>query len=209
LHDALDEVEKEDNMRGKVMVTVSTHPKIFSNGLDIENLNTKQDVHRTLDLFESFCHRMLNSQIPTIACVNGHAFAGGWFMAIAHHYRIMNADKGWICLNEIELGVPIPSAFTKLGVLKIGHHNYWEAASIGERYSGKEALERKIAQKIFEADKIMEKTEEFAEHLASKKLDPVAFMIHSEEIFSKGLVNLAHHEVKDITLERIANYKSK
>ena len=110
------------------MVTVSTHPKIFSNGLDILNLNTKEDVRYILGELNKYVHRMLCSPIPTIGCVNGHAFAGGWFLAMAHHYRIMNSERGWICLNEIDLDVPIPKEMNIFGSQKIGSHNYWESS---------------------------------------------------------------------------------
>jgi Delta3-Delta2-enoyl-CoA isomerase len=45
--------------------------------------------------------------MPTIALVNGHAFAGGFMVAMMHDYRCMNPHKGFLCLNELELGVPL------------------------------------------------------------------------------------------------------
>ena len=43
--------------------------------------------------------------MPTVALLNGHAFAGGFMVAMMHDYRIMNPHKGYLCLNELELGV--------------------------------------------------------------------------------------------------------
>ncbi len=45
--------------------------------------------------------------MPTIALINGHAFAGGLMVAMMHDYRCMNPHKGFLCLNELELGVPL------------------------------------------------------------------------------------------------------
>lgn len=43
----------------------------------------------------------------------------------------MNSERGWACLNEIDLRVPIPKPLSVTGCLKIGHFNYWEAANLG------------------------------------------------------------------------------
>lgn len=43
--------------------------------------------------------------MPTIALLNGHTFAGGFMLAMMHDYRIMNPHKGFLCLNELVLGV--------------------------------------------------------------------------------------------------------
>lgn len=45
--------------------------------------------------------------MPTIALVNGHAFAGALMTAMMQDYRVMNPHKGYLCLNELELGVPL------------------------------------------------------------------------------------------------------
>ena len=60
-------------------------------------------------------HRFLTYPMPTIALINGHAFAGGFMLAMMQDYRIMNPHKGYLCLNENQLGVglrpPMASVF--------------------------------------------------------------------------------------------------
>ncbi|CAI2379659.1 unnamed protein product [Moneuplotes crassus] len=207
LHEAMDEVEQQEDVRGQVLVTVSTHPKIFSNGVDIEKLHTKDQVLETLSGLNRFLLRMLKSRIPTIGCVNGHAFAGGWFLAMAHHYRIMNADRGWICLNEIDLNVPIPKAFNAFGVQKLGEHNYCEASCIGYRYAAQEAFQKGIATQIYPDKDVLAMTEDFADSLSAKNLDPVAFQLMSEDIYKTAIENLENPQNIDLTAEKIAEYK--
>lgn len=72
--------------------------------------------------------RTLSIGVPTIAAINGHAVCGsnlliflyfsysfseclqiaaGAMIAFCCDYRIMNSDKGFICINEVELGFPL------------------------------------------------------------------------------------------------------
>ncbi len=46
--------------------------------------------------------------MPTMAVINGHTYAGGLFLALAHDFRTMRSDYGFMCLSEINLDFPIP-----------------------------------------------------------------------------------------------------
>jgi enoyl-CoA hydratase/carnithine racemase len=52
--------------------------------------------------------------MPTIALINGHGFAGALMTAMMHDYRIMNPHRGYLCLNEVELGVPLRPAMSSV-----------------------------------------------------------------------------------------------
>ena len=177
--------------------------------MDIPNYKSKSDVETAIKGLVHYCYRMINSKIPTIAWVNGHAFAGGWFIALAHHYRIMNLDRGWMCLNEIDLKVPIPTCLSTMGVQKIGTHNYWEAATMGNRYNASESMSKGICNKAFSGTEIIDKTEEFAESIASKKIDPVAFHMMNQDIYKDSLTELKSGFINDLASERIFNIKLK
>ena len=49
---------------------------------------------------------MLIFPVPTIAALNGHAFAAGMMLALAHDYRVMRDDRGFLCLPEVDLHMP-------------------------------------------------------------------------------------------------------
>ena len=59
--------------------------------------------------------RIMLLPFPTVAALNGHAYAGGMALAMAHDFRVMLSGNGIkICMNEISLGAPIP-----LGMVEI------------------------------------------------------------------------------------------
>ena len=62
--------------------------------------------------------------MPTIALLNGHTFAGALMLAMMHDYRIMNPHKGYLCLNELELGVPLRPAMTSIFRQKVSPQTY-------------------------------------------------------------------------------------
>lgn len=80
--------------------------------------------------------------MPTIALMNGHAFAGGFFTALHHDYRIQNPAKGFLCLNEVHFGAIIPSPMVGIVKAKVGNRAaVRELLTEGKRFNAKEALE--------------------------------------------------------------------
>ncbi|MCO5595300.1 hypothetical protein L7F22_049341 [Adiantum nelumboides] len=98
---ALDEVENDTSISALV---TTNEGKFFSNGLDFEFLRANPDKHTHLIVvFQKLLHRFLCFPIPTVAAICGHAAAGGCMMALAHDYRYMRSDRGFIMLNEVLL----------------------------------------------------------------------------------------------------------
>ena len=80
-----------------VVVTTSAIPKFYSNGLDYEA--AVKDPAFWTDSLQPLWKRLLTYPMPTVALINGHAFAGGLMTAMMHDYRIMNPQKGFVCLK--------------------------------------------------------------------------------------------------------------
>jgi len=108
IHEKLDIVEKHEGPT--CLITTSSTEKFFSTGLDIKfvsTLTSLSDVDNFLLEFQRLTGRLLCFPVPTIALINGHAFAGGCMYAMAHDYRIMRKKVGFICMNEVDLGFPL------------------------------------------------------------------------------------------------------
>lgn len=73
--------------------------------------------------------------MPTIAVINGHAFAGALMLAMHHDYRIMNAQKGFVCLNEIDFGAPLKPPMTSIFRQKVSPTTYRSLVLEGKRFN--------------------------------------------------------------------------
>lgn len=79
--------------------------------------------------------------MPTIALLNGHAFAGGFMIAICHDYRIFNPSRGFLCLNELDLGMTLQPPMSSVFREKTTPQVYRSLIIEAKRFNAKEALE--------------------------------------------------------------------
>ena len=105
-----------------MVITTSGIEKFYSNGLDLEHASFTP--HFFPDNLYALWRRLLTYPMPTIALLNGHAFAGALMLAMMHDYRIMNPHRGYLCLNEVELGVPLRPPMTSVFRQKVSAQCY-------------------------------------------------------------------------------------
>ncbi|MGY1792597.1 enoyl-CoA hydratase-related protein [Geodermatophilus sp. SYSU D00525] len=135
---ALDEVEGAPGPRA--LVTTATG-KFFSNGLDLAWLADHADqrdayVARVQRLFA----RVLALPVVGVAAVQGHAFAAGAMLALAHDQRVMRADRGFWCLPEIDIDLPFSPGMSALVQARLTPQTAHVAMTTGRRYGGTDAL---------------------------------------------------------------------
>lgn len=132
----LDDVEKDAHG----LITTG-FGKFYSNGLDLDWLRangerTQWYVGRVQELLS----RILTFPLPTVAAVNGHAFAAGCMLAIAHDYRVMREDRGYFCFPEVDINIPFTVGMAALIQAKLLPQTAVTAMTTGHRYGGNEAL---------------------------------------------------------------------
>ena len=139
---ALDEVEASD---GPVaLVTASDSEKFFSNGLDLEWVGSEGE-HPGGDRgvfgseYMALCARLITFPVPTVAAVNGHAFGAGFMIALCHDLRVAREDRGYLCANEVEIGMTIPEAELALFKHKIPAGAFHETVVLARRWTGPDA----------------------------------------------------------------------
>lgn len=122
-----------------VVVTTSAIAKFYSNGLDLEHAVATEN-YWAGQLYKLW-KRLLTYPMPTVALINGHAFAGGLMTSMHHDYRIFNPNRGFLCLNELEFGAPLKAAMSGIFRLKCSAGTYRSLVLEAKRFPGKEALE--------------------------------------------------------------------
>jgi enoyl-CoA hydratase/carnithine racemase len=154
--EALDEVEYSEGPAA--LVTRSANEKFFSNGLDLEWLQAEGEHRggdRTVfgDEFMKLMSRLITLPIPSIAAINGHGFGAGMMVALCHDIRIMREDRGFICANEMQLGLKIPTPELALFKHKVPANAFFETVQLARRWTGPDALAAGIVQQTaaFEA----------------------------------------------------------
>ncbi len=161
----------EDNpVAGTAMVLIGVG-KFFSNGLNLNELNKLDGAGWTLFArqMNEIHRRMLMLPFPTVAAVNGHAFAGGAFMALSCDYRIMREDRGWICISEVDAGVPLPQGMMEFLRLRLPAATVRDAVLTGRRYDADDAMAAGFSDGKAAAELLRGMATELARDLACKE----------------------------------------
>ena len=165
----LDSVEG-DCGQGAALVLTGVD-KFFCNGLNLEKLMALSPGE--MELFgrrmAEIHSRFLILPCPTVAAMNGHAFAGGAFLALSCDYRIMREDRGWFAISEVDVGVPVPAPM--MGILqgKLPANTARDALFTGKRYTADEAVAAGIADGKASMDELLEQAKALAGQLGTKE----------------------------------------
>ncbi|MBL1101121.1 enoyl-CoA hydratase-related protein [Streptomyces coffeae] len=162
----LDEVEKAEGPRA--LVTAATG-KFFSNGLDLDWLFAHADQAGDYLLrAQELLARTLTLPVPTVAALQGHTFAAGAMLSLAHDFRVMRADRGWWCLPEVDITLPFTDGMAALVQSRLTPQVAHEAMTTGRRYGGHDALAVAIVDRTADEQGVREAAIGIARPLAAK-----------------------------------------
>lgn len=194
--EALDEIEQSTGPAA--LVTTSDDPKFFSNGLDIEWIRSEGE-HPGGDRkvfgaeIMALFGRMITFPMPTICAVNGHAFGAGFMIALCHDERIMREDRGYLCANEVELGMTIPEPELALFRHKIPMPAFFQTVQFARRWGGADALAAGIVQQTTDMASILPRAIERAQSLAHLGKNRTNFNRMKERIYGENAsINNVH-----------------
>lgn len=167
LDNALDEVERS---AGPAALVTVGEDKFYSNGLDLTWLTGEGAPEGPAFVagFLAFLGRVLALPVPTVAAMNGHAFAGGGMLALAHDFRVMRADRGFFCLPEVDIGLPFAPGMQALIQTKLDPSVSRELMLTGRRIGGTEAVALRVVDETADADQLLARAITRAQGLAEK-----------------------------------------
>jgi enoyl-CoA hydratase/carnithine racemase len=162
----LDEVVAAPGPRA--LVTRATG-KFWSNGLDLEWMGTHPDeVGAFVGRVHALLGRVLALPLPTVAAIQGHCFAAGAMLALAHDFRVMRADRGFFCLPEADINIPFTPAMSALIQARLSKKTAHEAMITARRYGGADAAVAGIVDHAVGEDEVVARAIEIAAALAAK-----------------------------------------
>ncbi len=182
----LDEVQAAPAPRA--LVTTASG-KIWSNGLDLEWMAANQErIGEFVPRLHELLARVLELDVPCVAALQGHTFAAGAMLALAHDQRVMRADRGFFCLPEVDIRIPFTHGMNALIAARLSKHAAHEAMTTGRRYGGLDAQAAGIVDHAVEEERVLAQAIELAAALASK--DPATLGAIKHRLYEAPLAAL-------------------
>jgi enoyl-CoA hydratase/carnithine racemase len=140
----LDELE---TLEGPLALVLTGTGKFFCNGLDLERFGSSPDeLGATLSELNRTIGRLMLYPAYTVAALNGHTFAGGALLSCAFDFRVMREDRGYWCMNEAEIGLPLNEQLLSILIHRLPRATAVDAMLRAHRFDGPEALARGIVE---------------------------------------------------------------
>jgi enoyl-CoA hydratase/carnithine racemase len=180
--------EVEESPAPRALVTTASG-KCWSTGIDLDWIAANvEKTEEFLERLHALFARVLALGVPTVAAIQGHAFAAGAMLALAHDQRVMRGDWGYFCLPEIDLSLPFTPAMTELIRARLDPQVAHEAMTTGRRYDGADALARGIVDQLADAEDLPARANDLAETLADK--DPATLAAIKQRLYARALAAL-------------------
>lgn len=157
LLDALDAALIRLPGEGARAVILTGRPGMFSGGLDVPEMLglDRAGVEGVWQSFFDLTRRLAASPVPVIAALSGHAPAGGAVLALHCDYRIAANGKFRMGLNEVQVGLPVPSTILLALELVVGPRTAQRLATRGEMLAMPEALAAGLVDELAEPDVLL------------------------------------------------------
>ena len=115
LHEAFDTLKREH--RESPVVPTGADGR-FSAGLDLDEhfrlfAGDRDAVAAWFQDYRATNMRLFTYPRPTVAAINGHAYAGGLITAAVCDYRVAVRDGARFGLNEVPIGIPMPAVYVR------------------------------------------------------------------------------------------------
>lgn len=159
-----------ENVDDADAIAITGEGKAFSAGLALPELILldRESMTHMISIFEKVMRRVLAFPRATVAAINGHAFAGGCVLALMCDTRVMAA--GQIGLNEIQLGIGLPSIVIEPLKARLSPHAWTPVALEGRVMDPPEALRLGVIDEAVGPDALAARALELATARATAPL---------------------------------------
>ncbi len=179
LHALLDELAARS---GPLALVLTGEGKFFSNGLDLERYGSDwPSLVAILPELHRVVARLLLFPAYTVGALNGHTFAGGALLSCALDYRVMRADRGFWCMNEVDIGLPLDEKLASILLNRLPRATALEVMLTGRRYAGPDAQRAGIVEEVAPGEELVARAVAVAAAQAGK--DRAVVAAHKRVVF--------------------------
>lgn len=168
IHAAFDRAEQDE-----AVVVLGGRPGYFSAGFDLRVFAAGgEQVLEMLTLGATLAERILSFPTPVVLACDGHTVAAGAFMTLAADARIGAAGDFQIGLNEVRIGLTMPSFVVELARARLNPADFNRAVVSATMYDPEAAVRAGFFDRVVPAAELERAARETAEALA--ELNPAA-----------------------------------
>ena len=172
----------------KSLVTVADG-KFWSNGLDLEwMIANKIELADLVVAVQELFARVLEAPYPTVAAIQGHCYAAGAMLALAHDVRFMREDRGFLCFPEVDIKMRFTAGMNSLLTAKLSAQTAHQAMVLGRRFTGPEAAMAGILDATLPESGLISGAISYAESLTGK--DPATIQAIKRTLYAPTLTLL-------------------
>lgn len=162
---------------GSAALVIAGRTGMFSGGLDLKLLPTlsREGLRELSEVFARTMLRVFTYPLPTVAAITGHAIAGGAVLAYACDRRYAVDGRFRLQLNEVAIGIPMPSWMAAIGGSVIPPQRHVEALLHARAYAPQEAFAHGMVNDVVpEGGDVVQRAVEGATELAAFPRDAYA-----------------------------------
>ena len=171
LMETLDSLEADKET--KALVFTGGDPKFFSNGLDLGWIMAHAADPRAilgyLQQVNTLFHRVTLFPKPVVAALNGHTFAAGVFLAAHMDFRFMREDRGWVCMPEVDINIPLLPGMIAIMQATMSPQGFREMYYSGRRFTGPEIMATGWVDRVYPQEELLPAAVAFAAELGKKR----------------------------------------
>lgn len=176
-----------DESGGARAIVLAGRPGVFSGGFDLGVVAhggpaAEALVRRGGELLL----RLHTSPVPVVVACTGHAIALGAVVLMAADYRVAADGEVGIGLNEVAIGMPLPSLALALAEQRLNAARRTEAVLLARVWTPAQALDVGFVDEVAPADEVLDRAIARARDLGGK-LQPDAFAATSAALRSTTL----------------------
>jgi enoyl-CoA hydratase len=173
LHEAFDRLEVEHPESPVVLTGTAAR---FSAGLDLGEhfpifAGEPEGVRSWFAEYRATNMRLFTYPRPTVAAVNGHAFAGGLITAAVCDYRVCVDSGARFGLNEVPIGIPMPAVYVRMLAYAWGDAVAARTSLFGEIVDCEQALAWGMVHELAQAAEVVDRAVAFADTVPEDVLE--------------------------------------